>query len=130
METETKEEKLIKILIVDDSAAVRDSLCSILSPHADFKIVGEAVDGLDAIDKANYLHPDVIVIDAQMPGMDGAEATRHIKERFPKIRILLLTVHTSYIEEALAAGADGYLMKDCPREELCRAIKEVGQKVS
>ena len=130
METETKEENLLKILIVDDSAAVRDSLCSILSPHADFKIVGEAEDGLDAIDKANYLHPDVILIDAQMPGMDGAEATRHIKERFPKIRILLLTVHTSYIEEAVAAGADGYLMKDCGREELCRAIREVGQKVS
>ena len=130
METETKEENLLKILIVDDSAAVRDSLCSILSPHADFKIVGEAEDGLDAIDKANYLHPDVILIDAQMPGMDGAEATRHIKGRFPKIRILLLTVHTSYIEEAVAAGADGYLMKDCGREELCRAIREVGQKVS
>ena len=113
----------IKILIVDDDAAVRDGLCSILSSHVDFKIVGEAVEGLDAIAKASSLHPDVILMDAQMPGMDGIKATRHIKERFPKIRVLLLTVHTSYIEEALAAGADDYLMKDCRREELLQTIR-------
>ena len=122
--------KRIKVLIVDDSAAVRDGLCSILSPHADFNIVGKAIDGLDAIAKTNELHPDVILMDAQMPGMDGIEATRCIKERFPKIKVLLLTVHTSYIEEALAAGADGCLLKDCGREELFRAIREVGQRMS
>ena len=121
---------MIKILIVDDDAVVRDSLRSILSPHAEFKIVGEAIDGLDAIAKANSLHPDVVLMDAQMTGMDGIEATRRIKERFPEIKVLLLTVHTSYIEEALAAGADGYLLKDCGREELCRAIREVGERVS
>ncbi len=120
----------MRILIADDSAVVRDSLCSILSPHADFKIVGEAVDGLDAIAKANDLHPDVILMDAQMPGMDGIEATRRIKERSPEIKVLLLTVHTSYIEEALAAGADGCLLKDCEREEFFRRIREVVQRVS
>ena len=62
-----------------------------------------------------------------MPEMDGIKATRRIKERFPKIRVLLLTVHTSYIEEALAAGADGYLLKDCGREELFRAIRDVAR---
>ena len=80
--------KMIKILILDDSASVRDSLRSILSPHADFKIVGQAVDGLDAIAKANELHPDVILMDTQMPEMDGVETTRHIKKRFPEIKVL------------------------------------------
>ena len=130
MQRKTKEVKMIKILIVDDSAAVRDGLCSILSPHADFNIVGKAIDGLDAIAKTNDLHPDVILMDAQMPGIDGIEATRRIKERFSKIKVLLLTVHTSYVEEALAAGADGYLMKDCHREELFSAIREVVQRMS
>lgn len=117
--------KKIKVLIVDDDTAVRDGLCSILSAHADIEVVGKAVDGLDAVAKANDLHPDVILMDAQMPGMDGAEATRRIKEQFPKIRILFLTVHSNYIEEALAAGAEGYLIKDCGREELLEAIREL-----
>jgi len=117
---------MTKILIVDDDAAVRDGLYGILSPHADFKIVGKAVDGLDAIDKASDLHPDVILMDAQMPGMDGVEATHHIKEQFPEVKNLFLSVHSSYIEEALAAGADSYLMKDCPRQELLEAIRELG----
>ncbi len=114
----------IRILIVDDSAVVRNGLCSILSPHADFKVVGEAIDGLDATAKVSSLHPDVILMDVQMPGRDGIETTRHIKERFPEIKVLLLTVHTSYIEEALAAGADGCLLKDCGRDELFRAIRD------
>ena len=115
----------INVLIVDDSAVVRDGLRSILSPHAEFKIVGEAIDGLDAIDRAGNLRPDLILMDAQMPGIDGVEATRRIKERFPEIKVLLLTVHTSYIEEAIAAGVDGYLMKDCEREKLLKTIRKL-----
>ncbi len=115
---------MIKILIVDDSASVRDSLRSILSPHADFKIVGQAVDGLDAIAKANELHPDVILMDAQMPEIDGVETTRYIKKRFPEIRILFLTAHISYVKEALAAG-DGYLLKDSGRDKLLKTIREL-----
>ena len=115
----------INVLIVDDSSEVRNGLHSILSPHADFNIVGEATDGLDAIDKAAHLKPDVILMDAQMPGMNGKDATRHIKESFPEIKILFLAVHDSDIEEALAAGVEGYLMKDCRRDELLQAIREV-----
>ena len=118
----------IRVLIVDDSTAVRGGLCSILGAHADIEVVGKAVDGLDAMAKANDLHPDVILMDAQMPEIDGVEATRRIKERFPEIKILFLTVHSSYIDEALAAGADGYLMKDCGREELLGAIRELAEK--
>jgi len=123
-----KEAKMIKILIVDDSAAVRDGLGSILSRHADFKIVGEAIDGPEAIGKAGDLKPDIILMDAQMPEMDGVETTRRIKEHFPKIKVLLLTVHTAYIKEALAAGADGYLMKDCQREELFQTITALSER--
>ena len=112
----------IKVLIVDDSATVRDGLHSILSFQAELEIVGEAADGSDALVKAGELNPDIILMDVQMPGTDGVEATRLIKEHFPEIKVLLLTVHTSYAEEALAAGADGYLMKDCPREELFKTI--------
>ena len=118
----------IRVLIVDDSTAVRDGLCSILGAGTRFRPVGLAVDGLDAMAKANDLHPDVILMDAQMPEIDGVEATRRIKERFPEIKILFLTVHSSYIDEALAAGADGYLMKDCGREELLGAIRELAEK--
>ena len=117
----------IRMLIVDDSAAVRDGLYAILGAHADIEVVGNAVDGLDAIAKASNLHPDVILRDAQMPEMNGVEATRRIKERLPEIKVLFLTVHANYIEEALAAGADGYMMKDCGREELLRAIRKLGQ---
>ena len=98
-----------------------------LVAHADIEVVGKAVDGLDAVAKANALHPDVILMDAQMPKMGGVEATRRIKERFPEIKVLLLTIYSSYIDEALAAGADGYLMKDCGREELLRGLRRLEQ---
>jgi DNA-binding NarL/FixJ family response regulator len=122
---EKREVKRIKILIVDDSAAVRDGLYSILSPHADIEIVGQAVDGHEAIAEVDGLHPDVVLMDSQMPEMDGIETTRCIKKHLPEIKILFLTVHTSNIEEALAAGADDYLMKDCGRGRLLKAIREL-----
>jgi len=120
--------KRIKVLIVDDSAAARDGLNSILSPHTDIEILGKAVDGQDAITKVNDLHPDMILMDTRMPVMGGVEATRRIKECFPEIKILMLTVHTSYIEEAIAAGADGYLRKDCPRDELLQTMRALSAR--
>ncbi len=121
---------IIKVLIVDDSAAVRDALRSILTHHADFKIVGEAADGMDAIEKAGNLKPDIILIDTQMPGIDGVETTRRMKNRFPKIKILLLAVHASHLREAIAAGADGYLMKDVERKKMLKTIRDLARGMS
>ena len=115
----------IRILIVDDCLAANDGLQSILRAYPDMEVVGNARDGSEAMAKAETLQPGVILMDAQMPEMDGIEATRHIKERLPNIKILFLTVHAEYIEAALAAGADDYLMKDSSRHELVRAIRKL-----
>jgi two-component system response regulator NreC len=118
----------IRVLIVDDSPVVRNGLQGILRAHPDIEVVGQATDGREAIAQAEQLQPGVILIDAQMPEMDGTEATRRIKERWPNIKVLFLTVHMGYIEAALAAGADGYLMKDSGRQELLQAIRELGRQ--
>ena len=113
----------VRVLIVDDSGVIRDGLRGILRHQPDISVVGEAVDGRDALDKVVQLDPDVILMDAQMPHMDGIEATRFIKRREPGRRVLFLTVHTSYAEEAQKAGADAFLLKDCRREELVETIR-------
>ena len=116
----------ISVLIVDDSAVVRHGLLSILRAFPDIDPVGEAINGLDAIDKVDLLEPTVVLMDAQMPEMDGMEATRLIKERFPNIKVLFLSVHADYLDSALAAGADGYLPKDSDRQTLVEKIRELG----
>jgi DNA-binding NarL/FixJ family response regulator len=116
----------ISVLIVDDNLAVRDGLRSILRPHVDIEVVGEAADGLEAIAEADQRHPCVILMDGQMPQMDGLEATRRIKERLPQTSIILLSAHAEFIEAALTAGADGYLMKDCGRHVLLEEIRKFG----
>lgn len=88
-------------------------------------IVGEAVNGIDAIDKAEVLRPDVVLMDAQMPEMDGLEATTHIKALLSDTRILLPTVHMGLRDEASDAGVDAYFTKDIGREELLRVIREL-----
>ena len=117
----------IGVLIVDDSPTARDGLQSILRPHPDLEAVGVAVNGFDAIAFDEQLQPSVILMDAQMPVIDGVETTRRIKDRFPRIKVLLLAVHEKYADAALAAGADGYLIKDSSRQELIQAIRQLGR---
>jgi DNA-binding NarL/FixJ family response regulator len=120
-----------RVLIVDDCVVVRDGLQSLLKGCPCIEVVGEAGGGREAVIKAEKLQPNVVLMDAQMPGLDGTGATRQIKERWPHIKVLFLTVHSSYIDRGIAAGADGHLMKDCTRQELLGAIREVsGQKLS
>jgi DNA-binding NarL/FixJ family response regulator len=122
MAGEAKVEK-IRVMIVDDNEVVREGLKSILEPQDDIDVIGEAVDGLDAVVKAEKLNPDVILMDAHMPRIDGTEATRRIKQGMPDVKILFLTVYGDYVGSALDAGASWYLTKDCRRQDLMEAIR-------
>src|SRR4030043_1880234 len=113
----------IKLLKIDDNEVVGEGLKAFLEPQADIDVVGEAVDGLDGVVQAEKLKPDVILMDAHMPGIDGTEATRRIKRSLPDVKILFLTVYGDYVGSALDAGASWYLTKDCRRQDLMEAIR-------
>ena len=113
----------IRVLIVDDDSDARNALASILRPHPSVLVVGTAESGAEALQLAQELRPAVILMDAQMPGMDGAETTRRLKEQLPEIKVLCLLIHIGDIPTALAAGADAYMMKDAGRLDLCSKIR-------
>jgi CheY-like chemotaxis protein len=120
----------IRVLLVDDSADIRQALCSLLSAHIDFEIVCESVNGLAAISKAAELQPDVILLDINLPDMNGLEVAKRMKAVSPSAEILLLSEHDLFpmVQEGLRAGARGYLLKsDAPRE-LATAIRQVHKK--
>jgi DNA-binding NarL/FixJ family response regulator len=114
---------MIRVLIVDDQDLVRAGFRAILEAHTDIRVVGEAGDGLAAVEAARTTSPDVVLMDIRMPRMDGVEATRRMREQ----RVVILTTfdHDEYIVEALRAGASGFLLKDAPPEELVRAVRVV-----
>jgi DNA-binding NarL/FixJ family response regulator len=116
-----------RILIVDDNSLFRSELRSLLSAHQDFDIVGEAKDGLEAIESVQKLHPDLVLMDISMPRMDGLEATRKIKEKSPETIIMALTIQNSpeYLTAALKAGMEGYILKDTPRSILIQSIEDI-----
>lgn len=116
-----------RILIVDDHLALREGLKSILSFSPIFDIVGEACDGLDALNFVEKLLPDLVLMDLSMPRMDGIAATREIKKKWPGTKILIFTVHntTEYQTAALKAGADGYLLKGSSSAEMIHSIKDI-----
>ena len=120
--------ELIRVLIVDDSAVARDGLTSILKASGDFDVVGEATDGAEAIDAVARLAPDVVLMDAQMPVLDGIEATRTIKASTPRTKVLFLSVHPMYLQDGLDAGADAVMLKDTGRNELLTAIRELAAR--
>lgn len=119
----------IKILIVDDHEMVRDGLSVMLEREDDFTVVGEAQNGLEAVEKAKSLRPDVILMDLRMPEMDGVEAMRQIRAEQDDVKFLVLTTFDTdeYIFDAIDAGANGYLLKDTSREELFRAVRTVNR---
>lgn len=119
--------KLYRILIADDHPALREGIKAILSVHPSFDIVGEAVDGLEAIDIVERLQPDLVLMDLSMPRMDGLAATREIKKKWPETKILVFTIHESpeYQKAAAGAGADGYLYKDSPSAKLIQSIEDI-----
>lgn len=119
--------KPIRILIADDHTIVRSGVRLLLEAEPDIEVVGEALDGNQAVELAASLNPDVILMDIAMPGMDGLEATRLIKTRFPEIQVLVLTMHRSdeYFFEILEAGASGYLLKGADTSDLVKAVRFV-----
>jgi DNA-binding NarL/FixJ family response regulator len=118
---------LIRIVLVDDQELVRAGFRMVLDAQPDMQVVGEAGDGLGAIDLARRLHADVMVMDARMPRLDGVEATRRIRQAGDLPRVLMLTTFDldEYAFAALKAGASGFLLKDVPPEELLFAIRAV-----
>jgi DNA-binding NarL/FixJ family response regulator len=117
----------IKILIADDHPVVREGLNSMISNEADFQVIGEAVDGLEAVRKARELKPDVVLMDLRMPELDGVEAIRRINAEDPNIKFIILTTYSDdeFIFRGIEVGARAYLLKDAPREELFKAIRAV-----
>jgi len=117
----------IRILVVDDHQVVREGLRRMLELEADMKVVGEASNAKEALTQVESLSPEVILMDIKMPGVDGIELTRQLKEKQPSCNIIMLTLYDEYLTEAIKAGAVGYLLKDVKREELVRAIRAVHQ---
>ena len=116
----------IRILLADDQALIRDGLKTILDLEPDFKVVGTAGDGLEAVRLSEALKPDVVLLDIRMPGMNGVECVGIIKEKCPDSRVIMLTTFNDdeYIIEALASGACGYLLKDIEMDNLTEAIRD------
>lgn len=116
----------IRILIAEDQQLVRQGLAALLRAE-DVEIVGEAEDGVAAIEMARTLKPDIVLMDLSMPTLDGVEATRRLKRVMPQVRVLILTIANCErrVAEALAAGADGYALKKLGHEELMAAINSV-----
>jgi NarL family two-component system response regulator LiaR len=121
------DDKKIKVIIADDHAVVREGTRKILDQEDDIHVLAEASNGEEAVQMAEELHPDVILMDISMPKMDGIEATKLIKEKNPNIAILILTAYDDdqFIFSLLEAGAAGYLLKNIHHHELVEAIRAV-----
>lgn len=119
----------IRILVADDHEVVRNGLVAMLGTQPDFDVVGEAATGLEVIQQDARLNPDVILLDLEMPEMDGVEALRRLRNAKPDIRVIVFTAFDTdeRIVGAVQAGAQGYLLKGAPREELFRAIRVVSE---
>jgi DNA-binding NarL/FixJ family response regulator len=118
----------VRILVVDDHPVVRHGLRMLLS-RPEWEIIDEAADGIEAVDKANLLKPDVIVLDVSMPRMDGLEACRRIRKSVPESEILIVTQHDSaqMMREAITAGARGYVVKSNVARDLPTAVEAVSR---
>lgn len=115
----------IKILLVDDHAVVRSGLSKFLMVNKDFRLVGEASNGAEAVQMASLHQPDIILMDLMMPGTDGITATREIHRKYPKVKVIALTsfAEQNMVQGALQAGAIGYLQKNVTAKELGQAIR-------
>lgn len=117
----------INVLLVDDHGVLRDGVQRLLEANVDINVIGAADDGLEAVEQAAKLQPDIVVMDITMPEMNGLEATRRILDRTPATGIVILSMHSSteMVREAFAAGARGYVLKESAGGEVVRAVRTV-----
>ena len=125
----TRVEKKLRLLLVDDHAMMREGIRSSLAKYPFLEIAGEAADGEEAMRKVNELGADVVLMDINMPRMNGLEATARMRKEAPAAKILILTAHKNpeYVRKIVDCGAHGYVLKDASPEELARAIEVVGE---
>ncbi len=116
---------MIRLVLAEDQTIIRQGLHRLLDSHADLQVVGAAENGQQAVDQVATLQPDLVLMDVRMPIMDGVTATQLICERFPQVKVLVLTTFDDeqYVEQLMQFGAIGYLLKDTPSEELADAIR-------
>ena len=117
----------IRVLLCDDHTILRDGLRNLLNAEPDIEVVGEAADGHQALELIETLHPDVTIMDINMPGLNGVDTVERLTARDPNLRILMLTMynHDEYLYRTIRAGARGYLLKDSPVGEVIEAIRKV-----
>ncbi len=118
-------EKDIQILVVDDHQVVREGIRHLLRQEEDMEFVGQAADSEEVLSQLEMLSPNIILMDIKMPGVDGIELTRRVKQKQPACNVIMLTLYDEYLTQAIEAGAKGYLLKDIKREELAQAIRQV-----
>ena len=121
--------KTIKVILADDHGIVRNGIKSTLNDAKNIKVIGEASNGLEAIDAVKKLQPDVVVMDITMPEMNGIDAVAQIHKKYPSVNCMMLSMHDKeeYIFKAIEAGALGYLLKDTDRDEFIKAIETVAR---
>jgi DNA-binding NarL/FixJ family response regulator len=112
----------VRVLIADDCPHSRDGLRALLDLWPRVEVIGEATSGREAVQLVKECRPDVIVMDVQMPVLNGLRVTQIIKSEWPEIRVVVLTMHAGYRGAALAAGADGFLLKGCPTQDLVEGL--------
>ena len=117
----------MRVLIADDHTMVRESLVSVLQADGDVQVVGQASDGIEALEKAVLLRPDIVIADLSMPRLNGIEVVRRLREALPDTKVLVLTMHQEdeYVLQAVRAGASGYLVKDSAAAELLAAVRSL-----
>ncbi len=122
----------LRVLVVDDHPVVREGLRALLSSQQDIEVAGEAASGASAIRRAGYDSPDVVIMDVRLPDMSGVSACRTIVERFPEVRVLMLSSHVDEetVHEAIMAGASGYLVKRIDGDRIIDAVRSVSQGAS
>ena len=120
----------IRILIVDDSLSFRKGIRALLSIQSDMEVIGDASDGSTAMEMIPGLNPELVLLDECMPGMSGSEVTRQLKNLWPHIKVILLTMYSDRESLAIEAGVDAFLIKGIPPEHILAMIREIIEKIS